>query len=71
MKNENGREVKAYFYILIFIDKIWRLVENVPGVRTSRWIVSCSHEEEEAEEEEDYQDDEEDQAEVEFTARRM
>ena len=33
LKNENEREVKAYFYILFFIDKIWRLVENVIGVK--------------------------------------
>ena len=42
LKNENEMEVKTYFYILFFIDKIWRLVENVTGVRTSRWIMSCS-----------------------------
>ena len=34
---------RAYFYILFSINKIWRLVENVIGVRTSRWVVSCSH----------------------------
>ena len=42
LENESERGGRVYFHILFFIDKIWQLVENAIGVRTSRWIMSCS-----------------------------